>query len=36
MFGLEDESRPVAVTVWLYVVWILPVAGLMYEGKVVI
>jgi len=32
-FGSEDESRPVATTVWLYEVWILPVFGEMSFGS---
>ncbi len=31
--GSEDDSRPVAATVWLKDVWILPVAGFTSLGR---
>ena len=32
-FGLLDESRPVAATVWLKSVWTRPVRGLIRRGQ---
>ena len=31
--GLSEDSRPVAATAWLKLVWIRPVSGLTISGK---